>query len=221
MKRSAKVLLLSVFSTSFLQCLASALAVTLTLADASACRHICTSLPLRPPRLASHSRILVTDCTLPPSFTYKHTPAAQLRTTWRSCGGGTEISHRGALWPAFKRCFLISWLAAAPPGGYLGDVVGAEGVDEFVEVLLAVGGVLAGQLLDCVAELWVEPPRLADSVAVGKKPTHNSHKRQQQQNSHSQTSVPLFTVRSLCSITHLPSFKSTKPITFFKDLLAN
>lgn len=97
LKRSEKALLLSVFSTSFLQCLVSALAVTLMLADASTCRHICTSFALRPPRLAWHSRILVTDCTLPPSFTCKHTPAAQhtCRTTWRSCGGGEEISHRG------------------------------------------------------------------------------------------------------------------------------
>lgn len=114
LKRSAKALLLSVFSTSFLQCLVSALAVTLTLADASACRHICTSLALRPPRLASHSRILVTDCTLPPSFTCKHTPAAQrtCRTTWRSRGGGTEISHRG-------RCGQLSnstsWFPGSPP----------------------------------------------------------------------------------------------------------
>lgn len=72
LKRSEKELLLSVFSTSFLQCLASALADTLTLADASTCRHICTSSALTPARLAWHCRMLVTDCTLPPSFTCKH-----------------------------------------------------------------------------------------------------------------------------------------------------
>lgn len=52
LKRSEKELLLSVFSTSFLQCLISALADTLALADASAWRHICTSSMLRPFSLA-------------------------------------------------------------------------------------------------------------------------------------------------------------------------
>lgn len=53
--------------------------------------------------------------------------------------------------------------------------MGAKGVDEFVEGALGVGGILAGQLAECGVKLSVEPRRAADSVAVSKKPTHNSH----------------------------------------------
>lgn len=65
----------------------------------------------------------------------------------------------------------------------------SKGVDEFVEVVLAFGGILAGQPAECVVELLVDLRQAAESVAESKKPTHNSHTQQQQQQQNTENVV--------------------------------